>query len=476
MSSVRLPLLLATLALMPCACGNGETSEGTERREAPREPDLPTVPVTATVELVPPVEGETVTIAIAAYPVGTDVEDGPMFGVAPIFVWGSGPLPTTDGVSFATALPSGVPMIVFVDEDGDGRALPAARFSAPYTVDGDAAAPSLAIVIDRIFEPAPGADGPGDPSKAPPDGPEPRGPDGGPGNPDGPPGPDGRDPEAPIVPGLGVAPDGAELAERTVSVTLLEGVTAKTGTVLVIGHPKGTLSTGEPPGGRPVYSWVSEPPIGDWPIELAVPLPSKLDLIVFVDQNGDLFPGPTDLLSDAMPKFNPPGAGQTLVVEVGPATQPDEVRGGEDEENPIEEAPVTEGLDSAGTFLLLLDSHPRVPFLRTGTVMVVSYRNDQIDRGVPKSGARPSFFWRSDQLQLVWPLEIHAPLPKAASQTLYMVLDLDGDSLPSPGDLSSEPRKDWTPPGEGEKVSFIFERAFGLAQGGTDEGEEDPEE
>ncbi len=140
---------------------------------------------------------------------------------------------------------------------------------------------------------------------------------------------------------------------------------------------------------------------------------------------------------------------------------------GADGEDDSGEAPDAETLGRGVVRQLVLDSRPRVPFLREGRVMVVGYPRQEVERGMPAAGAQPTFFWRSEELRLTWPLRIEAPLP--SGRTLFLVLDLDDDGMPSPGDLCSVPAYDFEPPAEGREAPFVFERAFGLTEPDEDE-------
>ena len=255
-------------------------------------------------------------------------------------------------------------------------------------------------------------------------------------------------------------------------VDTVEHEQAEPAMVIVQGYSQGRLVEGNPPFGEPPdFYWSARDPDADWPLSLMAQLPLGLDVLVVVDADGDASPSPSDWSSEAVLDLQLPADGEPVRVEITRTFVP-QVETAEDLPLDLPRELPRDDDDSAGSSagaveppsqtatLMVLDSQPRVPFLRESTVMVVGYRAADVERGMPRSGARPISFWRSARLQLDWPLEVRAPLPSGT--TLFLILDLDEDGLPSPGDLSSQPQPDYEPPADGGKASFVFQRAFGL--------------
>ncbi|MEE2830699.1 MAG: hypothetical protein VX498_16045 [Myxococcota bacterium] len=245
--------------------------------------------------------------------------------------------------------------------------------------------------------------------------------------------------------------------------------------VMVVGFPENTLSSGFPTrGGMHRFFWQSPEAVRSWPARFDLELPRDLAYLVVLDRDGDGRPSPGDWASSTL------GIGTKTELEVviaglfGPDTSEDEEEEDEDDEGDDDSAeddepspeglvgPVTElGVEQSVQRRLVIDTNPRVPFLRRGNIMVVGFPDSEIERGMPEPDARPSFFWRSEQLSLTWPLRMQARLPR--DQTIFVILDLDDNRLPSPGDLSSAARPDYAPPRSGEEEEFLLDKAYSLS-------------
>ncbi len=393
------------------------------------------------------------TVVLQAYGQGQIVDGGPPPGVAPAYFWTGTDADGEWPLEMTAPLPHGLDVLVVLDVDGDSVPGPGDWLSQSrpaLTLSEDLAAP-ITFRIERAM-PAkapsePGGCGGGDRVEGDPGG----------GPRDGPPRHVYTE-ERRLVVSRG--PDATDL-----------GV----GTVVLQAYEPGQLVDGDPPPGvPPTFFWTGADLDGEWPLAMTAPMPPGLDVMVVLDVDGDSMPGPNDWSSEPIPALVLPAVEEPLEAVItrpfapsGVETvddlvldDPEDVQPGGDDDSSVDSAAAVEPPPETLTSLVL-DSQPRVPFLRQSTVMVAGYRRADVERSMPVSGARPISFWRSEELQLVWPLEIKAAMPEGA--TVFLILDLDEDGLPSPGDLSSEPRYDFQPPAEGEKVEFVFQRAYGLA-------------
>jgi hypothetical protein len=232
-------------------------------------------------------------------------------------------------------------------------------------------------------------------------------------------------------------------------------------------------------GTQPAYFWNQRHDASDWPLVFEdIPLPSGLDLMIVLDADGDGMPSPADLAAAPLDAFDPPPAGRPLEIlldrRFAPQERPEGPDGREGDEDDDEDddeglgeddgwLPDSEESAARGTLRLVeIDSRPRVPFLRNGVLMIVGYAPGDVAGANPADGAVPKFFWASEDLQLTWPLQLEVPLP-TGGMTMFVVLDLDSDRRPSPGDLSSERFVGFEPGAPGDRLLVLLEKAFGLA-------------
>lgn len=71
-----------------------------------------------------------------------------------------------------------------------------------------------------------------------------------------------------------------------------------------------------PPAARPEFLWVSEPTMLEWPVTLDAALPDGLDMIVVLDLDGSGLPGPGDLSSRPVARYQRGDAGPPEVVQL----------------------------------------------------------------------------------------------------------------------------------------------------------------
>ena len=194
-------------------------------------------------------------------------------------------------------------------------------------------------------------------------------------------------------------------------------------------------------GSRPSFVWKQPSRPLSWPVSVRLepgPQPG-LRLFAVLDTDGrgrlspgDLLGGPVELPADLVEPLpividrSNPASPELAWGGAGPGWGGGGLGPGEDPRAP---EPVMVPIE--------LDCSPTIPFLGRSTVMLAGYPPGDLEGGMPRADAVPAYSWRSDELRLVWPLRVEAPVP--AGSSLLVVLDLDADGTPSAGDLASEP-------------------------------------
>ena len=134
-----------------------------------------------------------------------------------------------------------------------------------------------------------------------------------------------------------------------------------------------------------------------------------------------------------------------------------------DEEDRGEDRPIAAvGLERSVLRRVAIDAKPRVPFLSTARILVAGFSAEDIERGMPRPGARPSFFWPSKSLPVAWPLRTEVRLPEATGTTVFVILDLDDNAQPSPGDLSTPAQPDFEAPSSEQETDYLLNRAYSV--------------
>jgi hypothetical protein len=111
----------------------------------------------------------------------------------------------------------------------------------------------------------------------------------------------------------------------------------------------------------------------------------------------------------------------------------------------------------------IIDAQPRVPFLRRARILVAGFSPDSIERGMPAPLSTPSYFWSSEQLPIDWPVRAEVRLPDTPGQTVYVILDLDDNGQPSPGDLSSSALVNYEAPSARLESEFLLNKAYSVS-------------
>jgi hypothetical protein len=419
--------LAATLTLAAGCGGKADAPSG--------GPPAPQVQIALTVDEQPAPVGESVLLGIIGFE-EDHLEFGlPKKGITPTFSWRA-ELPGEWPLKVDVSVPMGLHLLAIRDANGDGITGIDDRLCDPFVVKkGTAPGAAVAVRLDQVFSPGPGQGLRGhEPGK-------------GPGYPE--------DQSVEVVLHVDRSPELADLEPAS---------------VMVHSFRPGDLVDGLPQAGVvPLSFWAMEDPDGDWPLEVRGWLPLGQDVLVVVDGDGNRGPGPGDWVTAAVPGFALPEGGRPVELTViGPFSgvappaeeEPADPEAGDDESAgdppPIDPAVQVEGKAAK----LELDSRPRVPFLSEGQVMIAGYRSSDVEADMPRRGASPVYFWRSEVLKLEWPVKLDAPLP--TDVTVFLLLDLDEDDLPSVGDLSSVPHPEFSLPPEGTPATFVFEQAFGF--------------
>jgi hypothetical protein len=256
---------------------------------------------------------------------------------------------------------------------------------------------------------------------------------------------------------------------------------------MIVGFPEDAVENSHPArGGRHEFFYETPEKIDLWPRYVALDLPEDLLFFAVLDRDGNRRPSPGDWSSAAF------SAGAKSLVEVviartfGPddRAQPDEGDGADDDDDDDDDDDSSEEMDSdygeeegdlqrasvlpIGTERsvlrrVVIDASPRVPFLRRSRVLVAGFEPGSIERGMPSPQTRPSYFWASPQLSIEWPLRTEIRLPDVPGQTVYVILDLDDNGRPSPGDLSTVALPNYEAPSSRLEAEFLLNKAYSVS-------------
>ena len=94
------------------------------------------------------------------------------------------------------------------------------------------------------------------------------------------------------------------------------------------------------------------------------------------------------------------------------------------------------------------------------SVLVLAYEEDQLRNGMPRAGALPGFMWVGEAVKFTPELRLRAPVPSIPGLDAIVLLDTDGDKLPSPEEPMSRAFEDFTPPPEGTAWQVAIDRTF----------------
>lgn len=420
-------LFLVTLT----ACG----PRGNDAREAPQEAAGTGLPLrTLQLSLGAGISlPEKAAISVLGY-ADTNLAGGwPVPGARPAFFWTTGARSLDFPITLDVPLPSGLSLFVTVDSDGNGVPGPGDQMAAPLlSWSPPAKDEPIPLRIDRAFDPSAGRDRADGDGGGPPLGMlVPGG-----GDPDAPPDLDAFGAPGDTLPrAQGQAPDPGE---RMAALRLIAESSVRmppSAAIFVLGYPAGSLGAGGPrPGLLPgAYFPVEAGPIR-LPATVNARVTSGLDLLVIIDGDGDGVPGPGDLISEPLPRFEP---------KEGVATDV-RIRGGFAASAPSAQAAaapngVLIGPDGSATpgggkaATLSLSFAPGFETKAGASVFVLAYDARSLENGQPKAGSRPTWFFESRVPAGKGPHSLEAQAPVA--NVPLVLVDADGDGVPGPGDL-----------------------------------------
>jgi hypothetical protein len=251
--------------------------------------------------------------------------------------------------------------------------------------------------------------------------------------------------------GSGVQVTSETGAEMDVTVEISIPRTADKGTLAFIGVKIARKTEDWMSGGdKPEFFWISPVVAFADKITLKAPLPKGLHFMAVVNQgDGDDLPGPGDLHSDPTPWDGT--SPLTLRVD----RRYGEARARTTGENAVEDRYEVD--EQRHALLLHLGAAVKKP--RGKTRLIILGR----DLGGDGAGGPPAFFWRTDAIKADWPWRVEAPLPDGFE--LEVIVDVDGDGMPSAGDLLTGPQPGARPEA-GSTLELTLDRRFAMPTGG----------
>lgn len=335
---------------------------------------------------------------------------------APDFYWVSEPVDFADEVRVTAPLPRGLHFIAVLNQNEDLLPGPGDLVSAPTRL-GRLHTGPLSLAVDRRFEDA--ARGKGSP--------------------------------------LAESAEGAPTeGGRTYPISVeVAGVPAPRGdfVLMIVGRDAGVQRQ----DGRPGFFWRSEPLPPRFPLHLDAPLPDEgMAVLAVLDLDGDRMPGRGDVASTVEHDFRRPAASERLRFAIDAPYLDDRVidlRAQLDPET-AGPAPAPEEVERR----LLVDTLQTPPSTPLGGFLVAGFPPTLHGDFRWPPAAQPSFLWRSGAQKLDWPVAMTARF--ARDLDLVVVLDVDADGQPGPGDLSSAPLMAFEPPPEGQTVAVELGRVL----------------
>jgi hypothetical protein len=233
--------------------------------------------------------------------------------------------------------------------------------------------------------------------------------------------------------------------------------------VFIAGYGPDGLDDGLPrQGSRPLLYWSREAQPISLPATFSARALVGASHIAIVDADGDGAAGPGDWVSAPVPVPQKPSGPLTFRIE-----RRFEPRGALTSGGPLGGAtppalpPALRGLERK----LRLSVASGLAAPNSAPAFVLGFPDSAMLEGSPRAGVRPLFAWQSPRLQLAAPVEFLGQLP-ADLLTVVVVVDVDDDGQPGPGDLMSAPRPSFRAPGGSDAVAFVLDRSFSVPQKG----------
>ena len=222
------------------------------------------------------------------------------------------------------------------------------------------------------------------------------------------------------------------------------------GRLFIIGTPEGKeVSSKE----KPAFLWASDGPLSDWPAELEAPMPAGLDVVLFLDLNGDRAPDKRDLAGARLLAFSPPKDSKLTYKFTGP-WDPKPKKSEKKEQQAIQIAP---GVSTAPVTLQVSIGSRITDKMPRGRLVIAGHRPGA---EIPK-GETPPFAWMSPDLVEKWPATVQALLP--ANLDIHIFLDVNTNNSPDKGDLIAGKLKAFTPT-PNQKVAVQLESPWKPAE------------
>jgi hypothetical protein len=251
-------------------------------------------------------------------------------------------------------------------------------------------------------------------------------------------------------PGHLLGPGGVS-TQYTLSVTVTPAPNLpKKANLVFIGFSEDQVDGNHPGKGTiPSFYWKSAKLRIKSPITLEVPLPEVVNLLVIVDADGDGKPNPEERSTSLLIDFK---AAETPMILIDQAFA--------DLGGPPRDGPLRDLVIDTTRVARKVDASEVV-------VLVLGYEEDMLRDGMPRSRAVPGFMWVSEPMKFVPQLRLQAPVPAIPGLIALVMLDIDGDGLPTPDEPISRAFTDFTPPPEGTPWRVELIRLFEPPRGGA---------
>jgi len=270
------------------------------------------------------------------------------------------------------------------------------------------------------------------------------------------------------------APD-EPAAMRSIRLTLPSSAAKGTSVIVFLGFDPETVSGNwAEEGERPRHHTVTKAVALAETVEMDVSLHGGLTYFALIDLDENAVPtdgegvsGPVTVSGDTSAAPDPfvfkltwgaPGSG--LGVPQGAAESP--LGGAVDvavEGEELSAPPVEAVAGDAVTRAIRLDSDLKGGSIESARVLIVGMPSSGSEAYVGPLTRESSYVWASAQIMVTWPLKLDAQFP--AGGDVQVLLDVDGDLLPSIGDLASAPFVNFEPVPEGSSMDVTLVHSLG---------------
>ncbi len=232
------------------------------------------------------------------------------------------------------------------------------------------------------------------------------------------------------------------VTQRSITVTVAPHEDVPEQAALVfLGFVEDQVEGNHPKKGKPpAFYWATESRSIEPSMTFDAPLPDDIHLLVVLDGDGDGRPAPDERSTAFLSGLE----GETLALSIdrafgdlgGPA------RGGPERDVVVDVSRVGDAVKGEVAPLIL------------------GYEADGLRNGMPRAGVVPAFLWAGEPTKFAETLAFRAPLPGTPGLDVILMLDTDGDGLPSPEEPLSPVVEDFTAPAEGTPWRVEVDRLF----------------